>query len=1040
MSLAEFEIGKELGKGAFSSVYLVKRKEDNKIYAMKRVKIIGLGKKEKDNVFNEVNLLSSLNHKNIIGFYESFFDIKSETLNIILEFADDGDLSTKIKQNIKNQIFFDEITIWKTLIQILEGLKYLHKKCIIHRDLKSANIFLTKNGFVKIGDLNVSKIITTMGMANTQTGTPYFAAPEIWNNNPYDYKCDIWSVGCIIYEMAVLKTPFRGASMKQLYNKVMKGIYPSLPNRYSDDLKKIIKKILVVNPKNRPSANNLLNCDIIKRKINEYNFFFNNENLMEFTDNERNLDLVNNIKISCNMNIVNKKFPTKNCGNEKRQNLDELIFNDIQDNVPKKEMFCSSPNKRKQCYQNNNNNCINNYNRVLAFQNNKKINNVNNNKDIIINNYSASQLPYKFLSNNEKKREKENNDFVKNTNDNLNKIIKNTVGKIIKSNNVTNLFNNNIIILNNTNANMENNNNNYIFNKNSANDINIMKDYKKNNSENYDKFININIIENNKIYPLNNISNNNSKLKYGMLNLEESSIPITQNYYTIDAVKNINDENFSNKLMDKPELLNFKSISISQNISNKKNTNTTIKKTNSSAKKYMDKKSFSIDKLRKKNSCFNNNNNYYVNNFNKKNNNLNKQQTKIIDKINANNVKNINNRYSKVDCDLLNTYYEVINEINNNNLKEKFTEKENRTLSAQKKTNKDGNIKNRYYSTYDMDEVDDNMNIDESYFNKHFKNIENIEINSLSSNYSNKNFMGKNPNYSAKKTNVNINRSLSSKNCNNNVKKSNNLLRNKTVNNYIRSFEKQRQVNNNCKSVKYNYNTISNNSHRNYLPSKNNVNSNNKKLEYVRNNSSCNQRIKYLNIKSDGNILFNDNNINNKMLNDNLYNITETDSNTNLIENSNNKEFNIIHQNKNIAKISENFKQYYKEYYNNYLNDLQPKNSQKYNNMNQNKQPLNKFIISNIDNNMFNNNVNNKMFCERANMYNKKNERIYTQEPLKESYSFKGNNYNHYNKFMTRSNIRIENGGPAREISIKNFLINKFNNNDPNIIIQNKME
>ena len=95
-----------------------------------------------------------------------------------MEYAYDGDLSTKIKQAKNKQGFCEESRIWSTLIQILEGLKYLHKSDIIHRDLKSSNIFLTKKGTVKIGDLNINKIIGK-NMAITQTGTPYYASPEI---------------------------------------------------------------------------------------------------------------------------------------------------------------------------------------------------------------------------------------------------------------------------------------------------------------------------------------------------------------------------------------------------------------------------------------------------------------------------------------------------------------------------------------------------------------------------------------------------------------------------------------------------------------------------------------------------------------------------------------------------------------------------------------------------------------------------------------------------------------------------------------------
>ena len=324
MSLDDFEFGRILGKGVFGSVIIVKRKKDKEIYAMKRVKIYGLSKRELENSFNEVRLLASLDHKNVIGYREAFYDQNSTTLNIVMEYADDGDLSTKIKENLKNKCYFEEHIIWSTLIQILEGLKYLHNSDIIHRDLKSANIFLTKTGIVKIGDLNVSKIIGK-NMAITQTGTPYYASPEVWNDNPYNYKCDIWSAGCIIYEMSSLKLPFRGTSMQSLYSNVMKGEFEPLPLKYSDDLMKIIKLMLAKNPKKRPSAEELLNNEIILDKIEKYGF---NEQIVNCID-EKAL-LMRTIKLPRNlnqMNQVNMQLP-KNYKKEIIKNREEMLKND----------------------------------------------------------------------------------------------------------------------------------------------------------------------------------------------------------------------------------------------------------------------------------------------------------------------------------------------------------------------------------------------------------------------------------------------------------------------------------------------------------------------------------------------------------------------------------------------------------------------------------------------------------------------------------------------------------------------------------------
>ena len=209
MSLNDYEILKQIGAGAFSTVSLVKSKKDNLIYALKRVELNKMMPNEKDNSLNEIRLLASVNHINIISYKESFYEESTNTLNLILEYADAGDLQSKISAHKAVQKYFSEKTIWTIFIQMVRGIKVLHDKNIIHRDLKSANIFLMKNGVCKLGDLNVSKQVQT-GLLKTQTGTPYFASPEVWSGKPYGLKSDIWSLGCILYQMTTLKMPFQG--------------------------------------------------------------------------------------------------------------------------------------------------------------------------------------------------------------------------------------------------------------------------------------------------------------------------------------------------------------------------------------------------------------------------------------------------------------------------------------------------------------------------------------------------------------------------------------------------------------------------------------------------------------------------------------------------------------------------------------------------------------------------------------------------------------------------------------------------------------
>lgn len=167
MSLKDFDIESLLGDGAYSTVYKVKRKEDGKIYGLKKVKISGLSEKERLNALNEVRILASVKHPNVIAYKEAFLDEDSSCLCLILEYCDDGDLFQKITNLSKRKKFMKEDQIWRLFISVVRGLKELHDLNIMHRDLKSANVFLCKNGITKLGDMNVSKTLDNLGLNYT---------------------------------------------------------------------------------------------------------------------------------------------------------------------------------------------------------------------------------------------------------------------------------------------------------------------------------------------------------------------------------------------------------------------------------------------------------------------------------------------------------------------------------------------------------------------------------------------------------------------------------------------------------------------------------------------------------------------------------------------------------------------------------------------------------------------------------------------------------------------------------------------------------
>ena len=307
-----FQILSKIGEGSYSTVLKVKRIKDGNIYALKRVKFRKLSDKEKENALNEIRILASVKDKHVISYKEAFFDEKDSSLGIVMEYADKGDLFQAISERKKTKDYFTEQEIWKAFIQLLKGLKALHDFKILHRDIKSANVFLFDGGICKLGDLNVSKV-ARKGLSYTQTGTPYYASPEVWEEKPYDSKSDIWSLGCVIYEMITFRPPFQAQSMEELYRKVMRGIYPKIPSRYSEDLSDAIKLMIQVEPGARPTCEELLKMPMIYKRIE----FFNDTKSFDLDEEKsenlnKQLQLLKTITVPNRLENLSKNLPKPN--------------------------------------------------------------------------------------------------------------------------------------------------------------------------------------------------------------------------------------------------------------------------------------------------------------------------------------------------------------------------------------------------------------------------------------------------------------------------------------------------------------------------------------------------------------------------------------------------------------------------------------------------------------------------------------------------------------------------------------------------------
>lgn len=203
-----------LGQGSYGKIYKVREKAgEKKVYVIKELDTSQL--RSNYDALGEVRVMEQVDSPCIVKYYDSFITDKVK-VNILMEFCEHGDLHRLLRKrkdlngdDAKNK-YLTENAVWKYFIQICIGLYHMHAKNILHRDLKTLNIFLTKKDGIKIGDLGVAKILENIevNFATSKVGTPYYLSPEVCEDRPYNYKSDIWSLGCILYELCTLKHPF----------------------------------------------------------------------------------------------------------------------------------------------------------------------------------------------------------------------------------------------------------------------------------------------------------------------------------------------------------------------------------------------------------------------------------------------------------------------------------------------------------------------------------------------------------------------------------------------------------------------------------------------------------------------------------------------------------------------------------------------------------------------------------------------------------------------------------------------------------------
>ncbi|KAM6160148.1 serine/threonine-protein kinase Nek11 [Erethizon dorsatum] len=263
-----YVLQQKLGSGSFGTVYLVsdkKARQGEELKVLKEISVGGLNPNETVQANLEAQLLSKLDHPAIVKFYASF--VEQDSFCIITEYCEGRDLDYKIQEYKEAGEIFTENQIIEWFIQLLLGVDYMHERRILHRDLKSKNIFL-KNNLLKIGDFGVSRLLMgSCDLATTLTGTPHYMSPEALKHQGYDTKSDIWSLACVLYEMCCMHHAFTGSTFLSIVLNIVGGDTPSLPERYPRELNAIMESMLNKSPSLRPSAIEILKIPYIDEQL-----------------------------------------------------------------------------------------------------------------------------------------------------------------------------------------------------------------------------------------------------------------------------------------------------------------------------------------------------------------------------------------------------------------------------------------------------------------------------------------------------------------------------------------------------------------------------------------------------------------------------------------------------------------------------------------------------------------------------------------------------------------------------------------------------
>ena len=267
--LKKYERIRSLGRGAAGTVELIRKKADGELFALKTIPLYSLNERERKLAESEVQFLRVLVGPTMIRFFEAF--IEKDYIYIVMEYAEGGNLSDRIAQQKSKGTRFTNDQILNWIAQITLGVMFMHSKNILHRDIKSQNMFLTKGDILKIGDFGISKELSTLSdLAKTSCGTPYFMPPEVCKGELYGPKADVWAIGCILYELACLRKPFDSETIKGVFDKIINEPIDPPPSACDSDVQMLIMTLLEKDDKKRPDVWEIAKIPYINSRISKF--------------------------------------------------------------------------------------------------------------------------------------------------------------------------------------------------------------------------------------------------------------------------------------------------------------------------------------------------------------------------------------------------------------------------------------------------------------------------------------------------------------------------------------------------------------------------------------------------------------------------------------------------------------------------------------------------------------------------------------------------------------------------------------------------